>query len=117
MGGRVNVGGARKQDERYADLAYGMRDSFHQARSQLQDEEHLMDDRAGFGEEETIGTVVRIDPGAHSASSSDKGHEIYFNCISASEGRGNLVVGSRVNYVEELGEDGLQAFAIKVLSK
>ncbi|WGD50952.1 hypothetical protein QA641_36115 [Bradyrhizobium sp. CB1650] len=29
--------------------------------------------------------------------------------ISIPEGCGNLVVGSRVDYVEELGEDGLQA--------
>ncbi|MCC8958590.1 hypothetical protein H8B02_35770 [Bradyrhizobium sp. Pear77] len=113
-------GGAREWDERHADFASVVHDSFNQMRSQLQNREHLMGaaGQASPREGEPIGTVVRIDPrGTFGILKSDRGHEIYFNLISVLEGRANLVVGSRVNYVEVLGEDGLQAFAIKLLNR
>ncbi|MFB9264622.1 HPF/RaiA family ribosome-associated protein [Bradyrhizobium erythrophlei] len=115
-GREVNVGRTSKQDERYADLAYAVDDSFNQARSQLQDQEHLMGSgQTGSCEGEPVGTVVRIDPGgAFGFLESANGREIYFSFISVLEGRANITVGSRVSYVEELGEDGLQAFAVKV---
>lgn len=50
---------------------------------------------------------MRIDPGGSFGSlESGRGGEMF---ISILEGCGNLFVGSRVDYVEELGEDGLQA--------
>ncbi|WP_420969635.1 HPF/RaiA family ribosome-associated protein [Bradyrhizobium sp. B120] len=111
----VNVGRTPKQDKRYADLAYALDDTFNQARNQLQDQKRLMGCETGFREGEPVGTVVRIDPGgAFGVLQSANGHEIYFSFISVLEGRDDIVVGSRVSYVAELGEDGLQAFAIKV---
>ncbi|WP_271591145.1 hypothetical protein [Bradyrhizobium sp. CCBAU 65884] len=54
--------------------------------------------------------VVRIDPGGEFGSfQRANAQEIYFSVISVLEGRANITVGSRVSYVEELGEDGLEA--------
>ncbi|MGY3443310.1 hypothetical protein [Bradyrhizobium sp. USDA 4473] len=97
-----------------------MHDGFNQTRIQLQNREHPMmgAGQARHHEGEPLGTVVRIDPrGTFGVLKSDEGHEMYFNLISVLEGRDNLVIGSRVNYVEVLDEDGLQAFAIKHLSR
>ncbi|MGY3621947.1 HPF/RaiA family ribosome-associated protein [Bradyrhizobium sp. USDA 10063] len=118
-GREVNVGRTLKQDERYADLTYAVDNTFNLARSQLQSKEHpMVSGQTRFSEGEPVGTVVWIDPGAEFGFlESANGQEIYFSFISVVEGRANITVGSRVSYVEELGEDGLQALAVKVLGK
>jgi cold shock CspA family protein len=117
-GREVNVGRTPKEDERYADLTFAVDDAFKRARRQLQDQARLMRGQTKLHEEEPVGTIVRIDPsGEFGFLEAADGQEIYFNCNSILEGRSNIGVGSRVSYVEELGENGPQASTVKVLGK
>jgi cold shock CspA family protein len=117
-GREVNVERTPKEDERYADLTFAVDDAFKRARRQLQDQARLMRGQTKLHEGEPVGTVVRIDPsGEFGFLEGADGREIYFNCNSILEGRSNIGVGSRVSYVEELGEKGPQASTVKVLGK
>lgn len=117
-GREVDVGRTPKEDERYADLTFAVDDAFKRARRQLQDQVRVMSGQTKFHAEETIGTVLRIDPsGEFGFLEAADGHEIYFNCNSVLENRANIGVGARVSYVEELGDKGPQASTVKVLSK
>jgi len=117
-GREVNVGRIPTEDERYADLTFAVDDAFKRARRQLQDQARLLRGQTKHHEGEPIGTVVRIDPsGEFGFLERADGQEIYFNCNSVLEGRSNITVGTRVSYVEEIGEKGPQASTVKVLRK
>ncbi len=117
-GREVNVGRTPEEDERYADLTFAVDDAFKRARRQLQDQARLMRGQTKLHEGEPVGTVVRIDPsGEFGFLEGADGQEIYFNCNSILEGRANIGVGSRVSYVEELGEKGPQASTVKLMGK
>ena len=117
-GREVNVGRTPTKDERYADLTFAVDDAFKRARRQLQDQARLMRDQTKLHEMGPIGTVVRIDPGGEFGFiESADGAEVYFNCNGVLEGRPSLAVGSRVAYVEEIGEKGPQASTVKILGK
>jgi cold shock CspA family protein len=70
-------------------------------------------------ERQSTGTVVRLDPGGEFGflQSSD-GSEIYFHRNSVVDGEfADLAVGSRVVFVDEIGEKGAQATTVKPLGK
>ena len=70
-------------------------------------------------EGQPIGTVVRLDPaGEFGFLRSSDGEEIYFDRNSVLDGEfSELPVGSRVVFVEEIGEKGAQAGTMKLLGK
>jgi len=117
-GREVNIGRTPKQDERYADLTFAIDNAFRRARRRLQDQARLMRGQTKQHEGQPIGTVVRIDPsGEFGFLEGADGREVYFNCNSVLDGASNIALGTRVSYVEEMGEKGPQASTVKVLSK
>jgi cold shock CspA family protein len=117
-GREVNIVRTPKQDERYADLTFAVDNAFKRARRRLQDQSRLMQGQTKQHENQPIGTVVRIDPsGDFGFIESGDGREVYFNCNSVLDGASNIAPGTRVSYVEEIGEKGPQASTVKVLGK
>ena len=117
-GREVNVGRTPKQDERYADLTFAIDNAFKRARRRLQDQARLMRGQTKAHERQPLGTVVRIDSsGEFGFLESADGHEVYFNCKSVLDGAASIEPGTRVSYVEEIGEKGAQASTVRVLRK
>jgi len=117
-GREVNIGRTPKQDERYADLTFAVDNAFRRARRRLQDQTRLMRGQTKQHENQPIGTVARIDPsGEFGFLQAADGREIYFNCNSVLDGASNIAVGTRVSYVEQIGEKGPQASTVKTLGK
>jgi cold shock CspA family protein/ribosome-associated translation inhibitor RaiA len=117
-GREVNVGRTPKQDERYADMTFAIDNAFRRARRRLQDQARLMRGQTKQHENQPIGTIVRIDPsGEFGFLEGADGQEVYFNCNSVLDGAANIAPGTRVSYVEEMGEKGPQASTVKVLGK
>jgi len=117
-GREVNVGRTPKQDERYADLTFAVDNAFRRARRRLQDQARLMRGQTKQHENQPIGTVVRIDAsGEFGFLEGADGQEIYFSRNSILGDASKIEPGTRVSYVEEMGEKGPQASTIKVLGK
>jgi len=117
-GREVNIGRTPRRDERYSDLTFAVDNAFKRARRQLQDQARVMRGQTKQHENQPMGTVVRIDPsGEFGFLETADGLELYFNCNSVVGGAPNIVEGTRVSYVEEMGEKGPRASTVKVLSK
>ncbi|WFU39706.1 HPF/RaiA family ribosome-associated protein [Bradyrhizobium sp. CB82] len=118
-GSEVDIGWRSEGGEQYTDLSSAVDDAFNRVRSHLREHENLIGSgRIASREAETVGTVVRIDPGRQFGFlKSATNQEIYFSSISILGAGAEIAVGARVSYIEELGEDGLQAIAVKVLGK
>ena len=117
-GREVNIGRTPKKDERYADLTFAVDNAFRRARRRLQDQARLMRRQTKQHESQPIGTVVRIDPsGEFGFLEGADGQEVYFNCNSVLDGASHIALGTRVSYVEEMGEKGPQASTVRVLGK
>ena len=117
-GREINIGRAPKQDERYADLTFAVDNAFRRARRRLQDQARLMRGQTKQHENQPIGTVVRIDAsGEFGFLEGADGQEIYFGRNSILGDASKIELGTRVSYVEEMGEKGPQASTIKILGK
>lgn len=117
-GREVNIGRTPKQDERYADLTFAIDNAFKRARRRLQDQARLLRGQTKQHENQPVGTVVRIDQsGEFGFLEGADGQEIYFSCNSVLDGTSNIELGTRVSYVEEMGEKGPQASTVKILNK
>ena len=117
-GREVNIERTPKKDERYSDLTFAVDNAFRRARRQLQDQARVMRGQTKQHENQTIGTVIRIDPsGEFGFLEGANGQEVYFNCNSVVGDLSNIAQGTRVSYVEEMGEKGPQASTVKVLGK
>ncbi len=117
-GREVNVGRTPTEDERYADLTFAVDNAFKRARRQLQDQVRRIRGDVKSHEAQPVGTIVRIDQsGEFGFLQASDGHEVYFNCNSVLDGASSIALGTRVSYVEEIGEKGPQASTVKVLGK
>ena len=118
-GREVNVDRTAQADERHSDLDFAINDAFKRARRQLQDSVRELQGQVKHHEGQPIGTVVQLDPlGEFGLLESSDGQEIYFHRNSVLEGAySRLLVGSRVTYVEEMGEKGPQASTVKLMGK
>jgi len=117
-GREVNVGRTPKQDERYADLTFAIDNAFRRARRRLQDQARLMRGDVKQHENQAIGTIVRIDTsGKFGFLEGADGQQVYFNYNSVLDGASDIAQGTRVSYVEEMGEKGPQASTVRVLGK
>ena len=118
-GREVNVDRTPKADERHSDVTFAVNDAFKRAGRQLQDEARRMEGMVKSHEKQPTGTIVRLDPGGEFGflQSSD-GSEIYFHRNSVVDGEfADLAVGSRVVFVDEIGEKGAQATTVRPLGK
>jgi len=102
-----------------ADLTFAVDDAFKHARRQLQDLVRRIQGHIKDHQDSEKATVARIDPsGEFGFLETGDGQEIYFHRNSVvGRGASKLQVGSRVTYVEELGEKGPQATTVKVMGK
>jgi cold shock CspA family protein len=118
-GREVNVGRTAQADERHSDLSYALNDAFKRARRRLQDHVRRLQGAVKTHEGQPIGTIVRLDPsGEFGFLTSSDSREIYFHRNSVlNDGFGLLTCGSRVSFVEEIGEKGPQATSVKLLGK
>ena len=117
-GREVNIERTPTKDERYSDLTFAVDNAFKRARRQLQDQARVMRGQTKQHENQPIGTVIRIDPsGEFGFLEGANGQEVYFNRNSVVGGLSNIAQGTRVSYVEEMGEKGPQASTVKVLGK
>lgn len=118
-GKEVNVGRTAQNDERHSDLTFAINDAFKRARRQLQDQVRKLQGQVKQHDGSPIGTIVRLDPsGEFGFLELGNGHEIYFHRNSVlDDGFSRLTVGSRVSFVEEMGEKGPQASTVKLLGK
>ena len=118
-GREVNIGRTPKADERHSELSFAINDAFKRARRRLQDNARRMEGTIKSHEGQAIGTVVRFDPaGNFGFLRSGDGQEIYFHRNSVLDGKfSKLTVGTRVMFVDEIGEKGPQASTVKLLGK
>ena len=118
-GREVNVTRTPPADERHSDLTFAIDDAFKHARRQLQDQVRRVQGQIKHHQSPPAATVVRIDPsGEFGFLETSDGQEVYFHRNSVLGGAASrLQVGSRVTFVEEVGEKGLQATTVKLLGK
>jgi cold shock CspA family protein len=118
-GREVNVTRTPPEDERHSDLTFAVDDAFKHARRQLQDQVRRAQGQIKGHEGPPMATVVRIDPsGEFGFLETSGGQEVYFHRNSVlGHGASRLQVGSRVTFVEELGEKGPQATTVRLLGK
>jgi cold shock CspA family protein len=118
-GREVNVTRTPPADERHSDLTFAIDDAFKHARRQLQDQVRRVQGQIKHHQSPPTATVVRIDPsGEFGFLETSDGQEVYFHRNSVLAGAASqLQVGSRVTFVEELGEKGPQATTVKLLGK
>ena len=118
-GREVNVDRTAQTDERHSDLTFAIDDAFKRARRQLQDQVRELQGQVKHHEGSPIGTVERLDPsGEFGFIETSDGGEIYFHRNSVlDDAFSSLAVGTRVTFVEEMGEKGPQASTVKLLGK
>lgn len=118
-GREVNVDRTAKADERHSDLPFAINDAFKRARRQLQDNVRELQGHVKTHEGAPIGTIVRLDSsGEFGFLESPDGREIYFHHNSVLDAAfSRLAAGTRVTFVEEVGEKGPQASTVKLLGK
>jgi cold shock CspA family protein/ribosome-associated translation inhibitor RaiA len=119
-GGReVEVRRTPKLDERHADLHFAVNDAFRRARRQLQGHVRRMQDHVKAHAHLPAGTVARFDQVAgYGFIQAEDGHEVYFhkNSLINRPSR-KIAAGTRVTFVEEIGEKGPQASTVRILGK
>jgi len=118
-GREVNVTRTPPADERHSDLTFAIDDAFKHARRRLQDQVRRVQGQIKQHQSPPTATVVRIDPsGEFGFLEKSDGQEVYFHRNSVLGGAASrLQIGSRVTFVEELGEKGPQATTVKLLGK
>jgi cold shock CspA family protein len=118
-GREVDVGRTASADERHADLAFAVDDAFKRARRRLQDRARRMQGKVKKHEDQPVGVVSTLDQsGEFGFLQCRDGRDIYFHRNSVlNNAFARLVVGSRVLFAEEMGENGPQASTVKLLGK
>lgn len=98
------------------DLPVAVRDAFDAARRRLQDYAREIRGAVKSHEPVEVGRVVRIDPQGYGFLETADGHEVYFHRNSVLDDRfDDLGAGTRVRFVEEMGERGPQASTVVVV--
>jgi cold shock CspA family protein/ribosome-associated translation inhibitor RaiA len=118
-GREVNVGRTPRQDERHSNVLFAVNDAFRRVRRQLQDHVRRLQAQVKTHESPPSGTVTRFDrKGGFGFIKTADGHEIYFHKNSVIEGiPSKIAPGTRVTFVEEMGEKGPQASTVRLLGK
>jgi cold shock CspA family protein len=113
----VDVTRTPTADERYTDVDFALGDAFKRARRKLQDQVRKMQGQIKMHEGKPIGTVTMLGDDFGILEAPD-GHDVYFHRNSVlNDAFPRLSVGTRVTFVEELGEKGPQASTVMLLGK
>lgn len=116
-GREVDVSRAPSADERYSNFQFALGDAFRRAQRQLRDQVELLQREVKTPAEQPIGKVSRLFDD-HGFLETSEGLEIYFHRNSVLNGGfAKLEAGTRVSFVEALGEKGPQASTVKLLGK
>ncbi|MBB3146806.1 cold shock CspA family protein [Phyllobacterium trifolii] len=117
-GRQVAVEHTTQDDERYADLAYSINDTFKRARRQLQNQVRLMQRQTNRHVVSPVASVKRLESKGFGFLETSDGREIYFHRNSVLDDQfEKLSAGIRVTFTEEMGEKGPQASTIKCLKR
>jgi cold shock CspA family protein len=118
-GKEVNVARTPTADERHGDIDFAVSDAFKRARRRLQDQARDMQGQVKAHAAAPIGTVTKIDAiGGFGFIETADGAEIYFHQNSVlNDAFSKLKIGTRVSFVEEMGEKGPQASTVRLLGK
>lgn len=113
-GAEIAVNREPAEHTEYRDIDIAIRDAFDEARRQLEDRARVKRGDVKFHEPMPHAKVVRIAAdGNFGFLETPDGREIYFHKNSVLDGKfRDLVVGSEVRFVEELGEKGPQASTV-----
>jgi cold shock CspA family protein len=116
-GKQVDITRTPAVDERYTDVDFALGDAFKRARRKLQDQVRKLQAQVKVHEGKLIGTVTKLDEDFGFLEAPD-GHDVYFHRNSVLNGAfAQLNIGTRVTFVEELGEKGPQASTVALLGK
>ena len=98
----------------HEDLYVAIRDAFDAARRQVMDQARRQRHEVKSHEESPVGRVIEVWPDLdYGFLEAAEGHRVYFHRNSVvAAGFGNLEVGSKVRFIEELGEKGPQASTV-----
>jgi cold shock CspA family protein len=118
-GREVDVGRTPPADERHADVSFAINDAFKHARRRLQDHVRRLQGQVKQHDGQPVAAVKHLDAsGEFGFLEAADGHEVYFHRNSVLDGAfGRLAVGTRVAFVEEMGEKGPQASTVRLLGK
>ena len=107
------------QDHAHEDPYVAIRDVFRAAKRQLQDQVRKLDGKTKTHEAPMFATVKSlVAEQDYGFLGTDDGAEIYFHRNAVlNDAFDSLEVGTRVNYVAELGENGLQASTVRISGK
>ncbi|MDT3684987.1 MAG: HPF/RaiA family ribosome-associated protein [Pseudorhodoplanes sp.] len=116
-GKEVNVSRTPPADERHSDISFAINDAFKHARRQLQDQVRELQGQIKTHDAQPVGTITQLHDDFGFLQTED-GREIYFHRNSVLEDKfPRLTPGTRVIFVEEMGEKGAQASTVKLLGK
>lgn len=118
-GREVAVERTPPQDERFSDPVFAINDAFGRARRQLQDQVREMRGDVKTHEAQPMASVRMLDrdKGFGFLETAD-GREVYFHRNSVlHDAFDKLEPGTRVTFVEEMGDKGPQASTVTVLGK
>jgi len=118
-GREVNISRTPKLDERRSDPLFAINDAFKRARRILQDRVRRMQGKVKQHEGQPVGTVLKIDHnGEFGIIEAADGQNVYFHRNSVLNNEFDKIgVGTRVVYVEQVGDKGSQASTVKLLGK
>jgi cold shock CspA family protein len=119
-GGReVNVRRTPKLDQRHTDPLFAVNDAFRRARRQMQDQVRRMQAQVKTHDPQPVGTVARFDPATgYGFIEAQDGREVYFHQNSVIDAPiRDIAAGTRVTFVEEIGEKGPQASTVHIMGK
>jgi cold shock CspA family protein len=107
------------KDERHSDLAFAINDAFKRARRRLQDQVRRLQGQVKMHEAQPIATVKLLEPEENFGFlETNDGREIYFHRNSVLNNEfANLKIGTRVTFVETMGDKGPQASTVKCLGQ
>jgi cold shock CspA family protein len=119
QGREINVERTAQLDERHSDVTFALDDAFKRARRRLQDQVRRLQGYVKHHQGQTVGTVVRISPTRNFGFlQTSAGRELYFHRNSVLNDKfSRLSPGTRVTFVEEMGDKGPQASTVKLLGK
>lgn len=115
----IDVGRTNGKDGRQSDLTFALNDAFRRMKRQLQRQSILLAPSAHGHHGSSEGRILSLD---HERGcgflGADDGSEIYFHAHSLLGDRfEDLLVGDRVAYHEEQGEQGPQASTVRLLER
>jgi cold shock CspA family protein len=118
-GSKIAVSREPERDHAHEDVYVAIRDAFDAARRRLQDQVRRVQREVKLHEESPHGRVIRVfEPDNYGFIESSDGREVYFHRNAVlDDSFERLTPGAEVWFVEEQGDRGPQASAVRLVHK